>query len=76
LSAHASCPCGGGTTAKATEGDRDLHIVVLIEGPAGLVAAAEVPAGVHAAVTDDWIASWIRIPAQRLLSYASGGALA
>jgi len=62
-------------TVTVTEGDRDAHIVVLLEGPARVIPAAEVPADVRAAVTGDWIASWIQVVAERLLSYASEGAL-
>lgn len=55
-------------TVIVTEGDRDAHIVVLIEGPARLISVAEVPADVRTAVTGDWITSWIQIVAERLLS--------
>jgi hypothetical protein len=48
---------------------------VLIEGPAEIVPVSEVPADVRAAVTRDWIAAWIRVKAERMLSYASEGAL-
>jgi hypothetical protein len=62
-------------TVTVTEGDRDAHIVVLVEGPARVIPAPEVPADVRAAVTGDWISSWIEVVAERLLSYASEGAL-
>jgi len=62
-------------TLTVTQGDRDEHVVVLIEGPADIVPLPEVPADVRAAVTGDWIAAWIRIKAERMLSYASEGAL-
>lgn len=62
-------------TVTITEGDRATHIVVLIEGPARVVPAAEVPPDVRAVVTGDWVASWIQVMAERLLSYASEGAL-
>jgi len=45
--------------------------VVLLEGPAEVVALAAVPAEVRAAVTGDWVATWIRLTARRLLSYAA-----
>jgi hypothetical protein len=61
-------------TMTVTEGDRDSHVVVLVEGPAEVVALAAVPAEVRAAVTGDWAAIWIRLTAQRLLSYAAEGA--
>jgi hypothetical protein len=62
-------------TMTITEGDRDAHIVVQVEGQATVTALAGVPAAVRAAVTGDWVASWIRLSAQRLLSYAAPGAL-
>ena len=60
-------------TMTVTEGDRDSHVVVLVEGPAEVVALAAVPAEVRAAVTGDWVATWIRLTARRLLSYAAEG---
>lgn len=60
-------------TMTVTEGDRDHHVVVLVEGAAAVVAATEVPTEVLAAVSGDWVASWIRLTAKRLLSYASVG---
>jgi hypothetical protein len=62
-------------TMTITEGDRDGHVVVLVEGPAAVVAPAGVPAEVRAAVTGDWAAAWIRLTAERLLSYAAEGAV-
>ena len=61
-------------TMTVTEGDRDSHVVVLLEGPVEVVAPAAVPAEVRAAVTGEWVATWIRLTAQRLLSYAAEGA--
>jgi hypothetical protein len=60
-------------TMTVTEGDRDKHVVVLLEGPAEVVAPVAVPGDVRAAVTGDWVGTWIRLTAQRLLSYASEG---
>ncbi len=62
-------------TLTITEGDRDSHVVVLAEGTADVVAPADVPAEVTEAVSGDWIAVWIRLTAERLLSYAAEGAL-
>ena len=50
-------------------------MVVLAEGLAAVVAAAGAPAEVRAAVTGDWAAAWIRLTADRLLSYAAEGAV-
>jgi hypothetical protein len=52
------------------EGDHPVHIAVVAEGPAEVVAPERVPADVRAAVTADWVSSWIRVTAERLLSYA------
>ena len=60
-------------TMTITEGHRNHHVVVLVEGAASLVAATDVPAELLAAVTSDWVASWILLTAERLLSYASEG---
>jgi Pyridoxamine 5'-phosphate oxidase len=62
-------------TMTIAEGDRDSHVIVLVEGPASVVAPADVPAEVLAAATDDWVATWIRLTAERLLSYAAEGAV-
>jgi hypothetical protein len=62
-------------TMTITEADRDSRMVVLVEGPAAVVAPAGVPAEVRAAVTDDWAAAWIRLTAGRLLSCAAQGAV-
>lgn len=62
-------------TMTITEGDRGALVVVLVEGPASVVAPAGVPAEVLAAVTGDWAAIWIRFTAERLFSYASEGAV-
>ncbi len=61
-------------TMTVTHGDRGEHVVVLIEGPATMVAPTAVPAGVRAAITGDWAGGWIRLDATRLFSYAAEGA--
>jgi hypothetical protein len=61
-------------TMVIAEGDHDEHIAVLIEGPAEIVAPPQVPADVRAAATGDWVSAWIRVTAERLLSYAAKGA--
>jgi hypothetical protein len=63
-------------TMTVTEGDRDRHVAVLLEGPAGIVAPPDVPDDVRAAVPGDWATTWLRLTAERVLSYASPGALA
>jgi hypothetical protein len=52
------------------EGDRNEHVVVSIEGNAELVQ----PAGVPPDVKDqggEWVGVWIRLTAQRVLSYGA-----
>jgi hypothetical protein len=62
-------------TMVVAEGDHPVHIAVLIEGPAEVVAPPEVPADVRATVTADWVCAWIRLTAERLLSYADESAV-
>ena len=56
------------------EGDHPEHIAVIIEGPAEVVAPQQVPEDVRAAATAEWVSAWIRLPAERLLSYADENA--
>jgi hypothetical protein len=60
-------------TMVIAEGDHDNHIAVLIEGSAEVVEPSLVPSDVQAAVTGDWVSAWIRLTAERLLSYADDG---
>ena len=62
-------------TMVIAEGDDGAHIAVLIEGPAETLTPDNVPADVRAAYRGDWISAWIRLTAERLLSYADEGAL-
>jgi general stress protein 26 len=55
------------------EGDHQEHLVVIVEADAAVVEPAAVPADVRAAVTGDWVTSWIRVDARRVLSYAAEG---
>jgi Pyridoxamine 5'-phosphate oxidase len=61
-------------TMVIAQGDHPAHIAVIAEGPAEVVAPSEVPADVQAAATADWVSAWIRVTAERLLSYADEGA--
>jgi Pyridoxamine 5'-phosphate oxidase len=61
-------------TMVIAEGDHPVHIAVIAEGPAQVVTLTEVPADVRAAVTSDWVSEWIRMTAERLLSYADENA--
>jgi hypothetical protein len=63
------------TITEGAEGDRDGHVMVLVEGRASVITRGDVPTGVRAAVSGDWAAVWIRLTAERLLSYASDGAI-
>jgi len=65
-------------TMVIAENDHPEHIAVITEGPAEVIApvqvAEQVPADVRAAVTGDWVSAWIRLTAERLLSYADENA--
>ncbi len=61
-------------TMVVAEGDHPVHIAVITEGPAEVVALSEVPADVRAAMKGDWVNAWIRVIAERLLSYADESA--
>ena len=61
-------------TMVIAEGDYPEHIAVIIEGGAEVVAPPQVPADVRAAATGDWVSTWIRLTAERLLSYADENA--
>jgi general stress protein 26 len=61
-------------TMVIAEGDHPVHVAVIAEGPAEVVASSEVADDVRAAVTGDWVNSWIRVRAERLLSYADEAA--
>jgi hypothetical protein len=61
-------------TMVIAEADHPEHIAVIAEGPAEVVTRSQVPADVRAAATGDWVSSWIRLTAERLLSYADQGA--
>ena len=61
-------------TIVITEGDHPVHIAVIAEGPAEVVTLPEVPADLRAAPTGDWVTAWIRMTAERLLSYADQNA--
>jgi hypothetical protein len=52
------------------EGDGSEHIAVIIEGTATVVPAAGVPADVTAAFAKGWARTWLRLDAERVLSYA------
>ena len=60
-------------TMVIAEGDHDEHIAVLIEGSAEVVESSLAPADVRAAVSGEWVSAWIRLTADRLMSYADEG---
>src|SRR5215468_5157769 len=62
-------------TMVIAEGDHPVHVAVIAEGPAEVVAPPQVPADVRAAVASDWVSSWICLTAERLLSYADESAV-
>jgi Pyridoxamine 5'-phosphate oxidase len=53
------------------EGDGNEHIAVIVEGRAEV--SADVPAEVAAAFPQPWVAAWLRLDAERILSYADEG---
>jgi general stress protein 26 len=61
-------------TMVIAEGDHPVHIAVIAEGPAETLEMSEVPEDVRTAATSDWISAWIRVSAERLLSYADENA--
>jgi pyridoxamine 5'-phosphate oxidase-like protein len=61
-------------TMVIAEADHPVHIAVIAEGPTEIVMPEDVPADVRAAVTGDWVSEWIRLKAERLLSYADESA--
>jgi Pyridoxamine 5'-phosphate oxidase len=61
-------------TMVIAESDHPEHIAVIVEGPVEIVASPEVPSDVRAAITGDWVSAWIRLTAERLLSYADESA--
>jgi predicted pyridoxine 5'-phosphate oxidase superfamily flavin-nucleotide-binding protein len=63
------------TTLVITHGERDEHVVVIVEGAATVVATADVPAGVREQARGEWAGAWLRVRAERVISYASEGAL-
>lgn len=61
-------------TLVITEGEHDEHVIVIVEGSAVIVDLPGVPEDIRSARSGDWVSAWIRVDAQRLLSYASEGA--
>ena len=56
------------------EGDHAEHIAVIVEGPCAVAAPDDVPSEVAATAQGPWVSVWLRLEAQRLLSYAADGA--
>lgn len=61
-------------TMVIAEGDHPEHIAVIIEGPTEVIEPPQVPADVRDTASADWISTWIRLTAERLLSYADADA--
>lgn len=61
-------------TMVIAENDHPDHIAVIAEGPATIVLPPEVPDDVRAAASADWVNTWIRVDAERVLSYADEAA--
>ena len=62
-------------TMVIAEGDHPVHIAVIAEGPVEIIAPPQVPADVRAAASADWVSTWMRLTAERLLSYADENAV-
>jgi general stress protein 26 len=56
-------------TLVIAEGDHPAHIAVITEGPVEVVEPDQVPPDVRAEMSGDWVNTWIRLTAERLLSY-------
>jgi hypothetical protein len=63
------------TSLVVAEGDRGEHIVVSIEGNGEIVETDDVPDDVRREAPGDWIDAWIRLQAERVLSYGATGAV-
>jgi predicted pyridoxine 5'-phosphate oxidase superfamily flavin-nucleotide-binding protein len=61
-------------TMVIAEGDHPDHVAVIAEGPAEIIDPPDVPADVRGAISADWVNTWIRLTAERLLSYADESA--
>jgi Pyridoxamine 5'-phosphate oxidase len=61
-------------TLVVPEAEDDDHITVIVEGPAETLDLDETPGDVRASFDRDWVSAWIRLRAERLLSYAAEGA--
>jgi|SRR5450755_4447863 hypothetical protein len=61
-------------TLVITEGEHDEHAMVIIEGPAAIVELPDVPADIRSERAGDWVGAWLRVRAERVLSYASASA--
>ena len=55
-----------------TEGDHGEHVAVLIEGPAEVLPPEQAPADFRAE-PGDWARVWLRLRAEKILSYAAPG---
>ena len=61
-------------TLVVPEAEDEEHITVIAEGPAETLELDETPGDVRAGFDRDWVGAWIRLRAERLLSYAAEGA--
>jgi len=61
-------------TLVVPEAEDDDHITVIVEGPAKTLELDETPDDVRASFDRAWVSAWIRLRAERLLSYAAEGA--
>ncbi len=63
--------CQPWLTLVVPEDEDDRHIMVIVEGPAQTFSLEETPEDVRVALNREWVKAWIRVRAERVLSYAA-----
>lgn len=61
-------------TLVVPEDEDEHHIAVILEGPAETLELEETPDDIRTAFDQEWISAWIRLRAERVLSYAAEAA--
>lgn len=56
-------------TLVVPEAEDDQHITVIVEGPATVLSLDETPDDVLGSYGGDWVTAWIRLDAERVLSF-------
>lgn len=55
------------------EGEGSAHAAAIVEGTAEVIAPPDAPPEVAAAFAQAWVSNWLRLDAERILSYADEG---